>query len=78
MPRNMFVLASKKGDVGEPAVPVTQEKVPLMPVVPVVQRPVAPTTGKPWPGGARRGGPGKGGHGVDARRRRSGASRFRG
>lgn len=75
MPRNMFVLASKKGDVSEPAVPVTQEKVPL---VPVVQRPVAPTTGKPWPGGERRGGPGKGGHGVDVRRRRSGASRFRG
>ncbi len=76
MPRNLFVLELKKTDVSEPVVPVSQER--SAPVVPVVQRPVAPTTGKPWPGGERRGGSGKGGHGVDARRRRSGASRFRG
>jgi hypothetical protein len=77
MPRNMFVLELKKSDVSEPVAPVSQERsVPA--VVPVVQRPVAPTTGKPWPGRERRGGSGKGGHGVDARRRRSGASRFRG
>ena len=76
MPRNLFVLELKKDDVAEPVVPVTHER--SAPAVPVVQRPVAPSTGKPWPGGERRGGPGKGGHGVDARRRRSGASRFRG
>lgn len=76
MPRKLFAVVVVKREDGEEPPAATRERAS----VPVpVSRPFKPAPEKPTRGGDRRRDPWAGGApGVDARRRRSGASRFRG